>query len=270
MNTDEPAPDNSPASPSIFELEQFASEPDDHGLSLEDLSSAYADLLGRGHDPYQSIVEGQSLPLANTQAEEDQAVLDQVLLDQAAEAEETTDADDACEISPRTIVEAVLFVGHPQNEPMTAAHMASLMRGVRPEEVEELIRELNEAYHAEGCPYWIASAGAGYRMTLRDEFASWRNKFYGRVREARLSQPAVDVLALVAYNQPLSREEIDAIRDKDSGALLAQLVRRGLLRIERRDDAPQVKHYRTTDRFLELFGLGNLSDLPRTQDLDPS
>ncbi len=270
MNTDDSAPDDSLTEPESFGLELFASDPDDHGLSLEDLSNAYAELLGKGHDPYQPISEIPPAAIsAEAPSEEEQVAIDQILLDQAVEEEEPTDPDDACAISPRTIVEAVLFVGHPQNEPMTAAHMASIMRGVRPEEIDGIVHELNEAYRAEGAPYHIVSEGAGYRMTLREEFAPLRNKFYGRIREAKLSQPAIDVLAVVAYNQPITREEIDSIRDKDSGALLAQLVRRRLLAIERREDAPQVKYYCTTERFLELFGLESLDDLPRTQDLDP-
>lgn len=245
--------------------QDVAGELDDQGLSLEDLSGAYAELLGRGHDPYEPVPD--SKPVSE---EEEAAVEDQALLDEASEQAEAGDADDACEISPRTIVEAMLFVGHPDNEPLTAAQIASLMRGVRPEEVEEIVGELNENYRAEGCPYHIVLEGAGYRMTLRDEFRSLRDKFYGRVKEARLSQAAVDVLALVAYNQPLAREDLDKMRDKENGAILSQLVRRRLLRLDRREGESQVKVYRTTDRFLELFGLESLDDLPRTQDLDRS
>ena len=76
------------------------------------------------------------------------------------------------------------------------------------------------------------------------------HKFYGRVKEARLSQAAVEVLAVVAYRQPLTRDEIDALRGRPSGGLLAQLVRRQLLRIERPEDRPRQPKYLTTDRFL--------------------
>ncbi len=258
---------NEPAMPETAEegwsLENFTREPDDQGLSLEDLGNAFAALLGKGHDPYEPIAN-------NLAASPEEAVVEQQheILDQAAQETEGDTADDGCEISPRTIVEAMLFVGHPNNEPMTASQLASLMRGVRAEEVEAILRELNEAYRDEGAPYYIASEGAGFRLALRDEFRNLRDNFYGRVKEARLSQFAVDVLAIVAYNQPLTREQVDALRDKESGAILMQLVRRGLLQIERRDDDSHIKYYRTTKRFLELFGLESLDDLPRTQDLD--
>ncbi len=170
------------------------------------------------------------------------------------------------EISPRTILEAMLFVGHPQHEPLTASHVASLMRGVRPAEIDELVVELNETYAAEQCAYWIESVGAGYRLVLRPEFAPLRDRFYGRVKEAKLSQQAIDVLALVAYNQPLTQAEIDRLRNAASGGVLAQLVRRGLLRVERPDRKPREPIFHTTDKFLELFGLESLDDLPQSQD----
>jgi segregation and condensation protein B len=246
-----------------WSLETLPADPGEGGLSLEDLSSAYAELLGKGHDPYEPIAPAEPAGEAQASLPHDQA-----LLDRLAEEEVAAGADDACELSPRTLVEAILFVGHPHNEPMSAARLASLMRGVRSEEVEEIVRDLNETYRNEGCPYHIALEGAGYRMTLRDEFRTLRDKFYGRVKEARLSQGAVDVLAVVAYNQPVTRDDLDKLRDKDTGAILSQLVRRRLLQIERREEAPHVKYYRTTDRFLELFGLDSLNDLPRAQDLE--
>jgi segregation and condensation protein B len=92
--------------------------------------------------------------------------------------------------------------------------------------------------------------------------------FYGRVKEAKLSQAAIDVLAVVAYNQPLTRPEIDRLRNAASASLLSQLVRRGLLRVERPDQKPREPIYYTTERFLELFHLQSLDELPRSQDPD--
>ncbi len=172
----------------------------------------------------------------------------------------------ACEVSPRTILEAMLFVGHPENQPLTSEQVASLMRGVRAQEIDELVVELNRSYDEEGCPYRIESVGAGYQLVLRDEFHSLRDVFYGRVKAAKLSQAAVDVLAIVAYKQPLTREEMDALRGRPSGSLLAQLVRRQLLRVERPHDKPRTPRFWTTDRFLQLFGLESLRDLPSTPD----
>ena len=140
--------------------------------------------------------------------------------------------------------------------------------GVDSREIDALVRELNDQYEAAGQAYYIASVGPGYQMKLRGQFDSLTNRFYGRIREARLSQAAIDVLAIVAYNQPIVRVEVDRLRDRSSSAILSQLVRRRLLRIERSDDKPPAVRYFTTDRFLELFGLENLESLPRSQDID--
>jgi segregation and condensation protein B len=142
------------------------------------------------------------------------------------------------------------------------------MRGIEPEEIHPLVSELNQQYDADRCPYRIESVGAGYRLVLRAEHRRLADKFRGRLRQARLSQAAIDVLAIVAYNQPLSGEDVSRVRNTASGAVLTQLVRRRLLRIERDEQQPRKARYCTTDRFLELFGLATLDDLPKTEDLE--
>ena len=142
------------------------------------------------------------------------------------------------------------------------------MRGVRVEEVDALVEELNCAYREEGCPYEIEAAGLGYRMRLLPEFNGVRENFYGRVREARLSQAAIDVLAIVAYHQPVTRADVDALRRENSARMLNQLVRRGLLRVERPESTPKSVRYHTTDRFLEFLGLESLQELPQSLDFD--
>jgi len=250
-------------------LEAFKTAPtDEHGLPLDELTQAYADLIARGDDPYAALPDPDESPLSVLTEEDGEEV--EEAGDDELEADDPSagaaNADAACEISPRTILEAMLFVGHPENQSLTSEKVASLMRGVRAQEIDELVVELNRSYDEEGCPYRIESVGAGYRLVLRDEFHSLRDVFYGRVKAAKLSQAAVDVLAIVAYKQPLTREEVDAMRGRPSGSLLAQLVRRQLLRLERPHDKPRTPRFCTTDRFLQLFGLESLRDLPSTPD----
>jgi segregation and condensation protein B len=225
-------------------------------------------LIARGDDPYAALPDPDESPLSVLTEEDGEEV--EEAGDDELEADDPSagaaNADAACEISPRTILEAMLFVGHPENQSLTSEKVASLMRGVRAQEIDELVVELNRSYDEEGCPYRIESVGAGYRLVLRDEFHSLRDVFYGRVKAAKLSQAAVDVLAIVAYKQPLTREEVDAMRGRPSGSLLAQLVRRQLLRLERPHDKPRTPRFCTTDRFLQLFGLESLRDLPSTPD----
>jgi segregation and condensation protein B len=174
----------------------------------------------------------------------------------------------APEINPRSVVEAMLFVGRPDNRPASARELAAAMRGVSPAEVDAAVAELNSAYDADATPYCIEHSQAGYRLVLRDEFDRMRDKFYGRVREAKLSTTAVEVLAIVAYNQPVTAGAIDELRGAPSGGALATLVRRRLLRLERSRDKGVASTYSTTDRFLRLFDLKDLSVLPRSEELE--
>jgi segregation and condensation protein B len=241
-----------------FGLDAFrAASPDDQGLSLDELSQAYADLLAGGDDPFAEASE----PEGPTGV----AAVVEKLADEEEEGQ-PEDQDAFCEISPRSILEAMLFVGHPDNEPLTSEKVASYMRGVRPQEIDELVVEINHSYDQDGSPYRIESVGAGYRMAIRDEFSSLRDRFYGRNKAAKLSQAAIDILAIVAYRQPLTRDEVDSLRAKPSGTILTQLVRRGLLRMERPTKKPRTPCYHTTDRFLELCGLESLRDLPESLD----
>ncbi len=252
------APNNAPPSAPTAEslgLDDFV-EPDDQGLSLDELSQAYAALLAKGNDPYSTA------PTETDQSPAEPAPVSDDL------SGPTADSDAAFDVTPKSIVEAILFVGHPTAEPLTSERIATLMRGVQPAEVDELVRELNGEYATSEAPYRIESVGPGYLMALKTEFSSLRDTFHGRIREARLSQTAIDVLAIVAYHQPAAAEEIDRLRGKPSGAILSQLVRRDLLAIERAGERKSKPQYRTTQRFLELFGLDNLAELPRSHDLD--
>jgi segregation and condensation protein B len=228
------------------------------GISLDQLSAAFAEMLGSGDDPYTTPSE------SNNQAPEDAPQLGGLSVDLHISNHVSADV---CELTPRSILEAMLFVGSPGNEPLTSEQVAALMRGVRPGEVDALVRELNDQYAARRCPYWIVTSGAGYRLALRDEFDSLRQRFYGKARQVRLSQAAIEVLSIVAYSQPISPEEIHRLRGVPSGSLLTQLVRRQLLLLERSSES-KLRHYRTTDRFLELFGLSSLADLPRSKELE--
>lgn len=218
----------------------------DQSISLEQLSQSFAQLIG------------ESAPASTDETSKPED-----------EAEVVYSLEDVCPTNPRTILEAMLFVGHPSNSPLTSRQAASLIRGVSPTEVESLVADLNASYETNAASYRIISEGAGYRMSLLPDYAPLRERFYGRIRQARLSQSAIDVLALIAYNQPITKHEIDELRQRPSGGVLSQLVRRELLQIERVDEKKKRKTlYRTTDRFLQLFGLDSIDDLPRSQEMD--
>jgi segregation and condensation protein B len=163
------------------------------------------------------------------------------------------------------IIEAMLFVG---GTPLTPEVAGTVIRGLGPGQFQEAMDELNRAYRDQGRPYLIQRQGPGYVLALRPHYRSIADKLYGGVREVRLSSAAIDVLAIVAYRQPVTKQEVDSLRGHESGNLLRQLVRRGLITLVGRV-APHGREvqYGTTSRFLELFGLSSLDDLPRTEDL---
>lgn len=266
-------------------------EPDDEPqiLSFEGLSQAFAKAMARKGEP--SSDENHDVEVtADLDAEtrwdaEAETSLDEVaatdprvawssLQDDAEElAEESGEWDRSLDeaqmrVTPHSILEAILFVDNKENQPLEPARASALMRGVEPEEIESIVADLNREYRQNNCPYEIVATGGGFRLVLREAFSPIRNKFYGRVREARLSQAAIDTLALVAYLQPISAEEVNRLRDKPSGHILTQLVRRRLLGVEHAETKPRKTLYRTTDRFLELFGLDDPSDLPQIDEMD--
>ncbi len=258
------------APPEVPALRPNTTRPN-QAVSLDQLTAAFAELLHPGEqldDPNQ---------LENDQQQSDDSdERSSRLLPQPSQAAGETDAEWGegeaiaieSELSVQGIVESMLFVGHPRNLPLSAERIASLIRGVTPEEVGSVIRRLNEIYQSIAAAYHIETVEGGYRLALREELNSIRQKFYGRLRQVKLSQAAIEVLALVAYNEPLTAEEIKNARGTESLSILNQLVRRQLLRVERDDEKPRVTRFSTTKRLLEVFGLDSLADLPQAVDLE--
>jgi segregation and condensation protein B len=163
------------------------------------------------------------------------------------------------------IVEALLFVG---GVPLTPERAAETVRGLTADQFRQAIETLNRSYRQQGRPYRIQVQGHGYVLALVSRYRPVLEKLYGNNRVARLSPQAIDVLSLVAYRQPATKQEIDSLRGADCGSLLRQLVRRGLIAVVQRGESGQREvTYGTTPRFLELFHLSSLDDLPQTQDL---
>jgi segregation and condensation protein B len=166
--------------------------------------------------------------------------------------------------SPEQLVEAMLFVG---GHPLSAEVACAAVRGLTPERFRAAVDALNRRYREQWRPYTIESRGDGFVLAVRPAHRSLRERLFGGPRETRLSQPALDVLSVVAYRQPVGKAEVDAIRGTDSGAVLRQLVRLGLVTVQHRADAAgREVRYGTTPRFLQVFGLASLDELPRLGD----
>jgi segregation and condensation protein B len=224
---------------------------DQAGLPLEDLAEGLQQLMQRGADPYQALPDETSDPI--------------VL---AANPVVANPVDQQCEVTPVSILEALLFVGTPDHRPLTSLEISQLMNGVSAREIDGWVTDLNELYHQRQCPYTIASVDDGYRLELLPQYAGLRETMFGSTRQTKLSPAAIDVLSIVAYQQPVTAEQIEQLRGFASGAILSQLVRRQLLMIERDPTAPRTVKYRTTERFLQLFGISSLDELPQGLELE--
>ncbi len=157
-------------------------------------------------------------------------------------------------------VEAVLFVA---NGALSSRKLAQFALLSDPTEARTIARQLNEVYDAHGSSFRIEQVASGYQLLTRPQFAHWLGKLHQRQAELKLTPPALETLAIVAYRQPIIRADIEAIRGVGCTEMLKQLMERELVRIGGTDDSLGRPHlYETTRTFLEVFGLRNLDDLP--------
>jgi segregation and condensation protein B len=162
------------------------------------------------------------------------------------------------------LVEAMLFAAH---EPLTAEKVGTMIRGLTATLLDETVQTLNQQYRRQQRPYHIQQQGAGYRLMLRSKYRPLLETLYGGLKEARFTQAAIECLSIVAYRQPLSLTDVEAIRGDECGPPLRQLLRRGMVQLTGKSETGDPL-YSTTPRFLEFFQLSKPSDLPRADDLE--
>jgi segregation and condensation protein B len=164
---------------------------------------------------------------------------------------------------PIDVLEALLFAS---DTPLEAERIRDVLDLTAPDEARTLVDELRKRYDVEGRGLQISEAGGGYRMVTRPEVAPWLVRLAGVRTRVRLSRPALETLAIIAYKQPVSRPEVDAVRGVSSEGVLDNLLERRLVRIGGRKEAPGRPFlYETTREFLVAFGLRDLDDLPRVE-----
>ena len=168
---------------------------------------------------------------------------------------------------PIQIVEALLFASDSPVEPERIREVLELRAAA---EARALVEELKARYDADAGPFMIVEVGGGYRMVTRAEFHPWLVRLARSRSRSRLSRPALETLAIVAYRQPISRPEVDAVRGVNSDSVLDHLLERRLIRIQGRKDAPGRPFvYETTREFLVAFGLRDVADLPKVEGALP-
>jgi segregation and condensation protein B len=166
-------------------------------------------------------------------------------------------------VVPEDIVEAMLFASDGPLEPERIREVLGLADVA---EAHTFVAALRQRYDESSRALAIAEVAGGYRMVTRPAMATWLVRLARAKTKQRLSRAALEALAIVGYQQPVSRPEIDAIRGVNSEGVLDSLLERGLVRIAGRKDAPGRPFlYETTREFLIAFGLRDLADLPKVE-----
>jgi len=161
------------------------------------------------------------------------------------------------------IVEALLFAS---DAPVEAERLQEVLGLGAAAAARELVEALRRRLEAEGRALQVVEVGGGFRLVTRPEVAPWLVKLARSRTRSRLSRPALETLAIVAYRQPVSRPEVDAIRGVNSEGVLDNLLERRMVRIAGRKDSPGRPFlYETTRDFLVAFGLRDLADLPKPE-----
>ncbi|HXV37018.1 MAG TPA: SMC-Scp complex subunit ScpB [Myxococcota bacterium] len=165
----------------------------------------------------------------------------------------------------RSIAEALILASP---EPIPAAKLAKLIPRCTPAQARELVGELNAQYAAQQRAFEICEVAGGYQMRTHSAFAAYLQQL-GSTRPLRLSNAALETLAIVAYRQPVTRAEVEHVRGVDAGPVLRGLLERKLIKMAGHRDVPgRPMLYATTKRFLEVFGLAELRDLPTLRELE--
>ena len=169
------------------------------------------------------------------------------------------------DVSAASIVEAILFA---TDTPLPAPKIAEIAGDGNAREVKKHIAALNETYAQRGAAFRIEEIAGGFQMLTLPAYNDRLSKLVQARRETRLSQAALETLAIVAYKQPILRADVEAIRGVAVGEVLNRLRELNLVKIVgRAEEIGRPLLYGTTKKFLDVFGLGSLDDLPKDQEL---
>lgn len=167
------------------------------------------------------------------------------------------------------LIEAVLLAA---DEPLSLRRLAAAAGLTGNSEVRRLLQRLQALYAQDGTAFQVEELAGGFQLLTRPEYHPWLARLRRSGNEMRLTAAARETLAIVAYRQPITRADVEAIRGVQSADMLYQLMEKGLVRISGRDDSlGRPVLYGTTKKFLQAFGLRSLRDLPLAEELvDPA
>jgi len=164
----------------------------------------------------------------------------------------------------KNIIESLLLV---TEEPLTIARIKSILIEPGRKELQNALTELAAEYEARKGGFFLREVAGGYQIRTRPEYREWIKRLI-QPKPLRLSKPALETLAIIAYKQPIIRSDIEHIRGVNCGGILRMLLERKLIRILGRKEIPgRPIIYATTKQFLEIFDLKDLKDLPTPEEI---
>src|SRR3989338_7607357 len=166
----------------------------------------------------------------------------------------------------KNIIEAMLFVS---DKSLFLSEIKSVLEEPDANEIKDVIAELASEFETQGRALRIKEIAGGYQIVTDPVFAPWLKRLYKTAGSDRLSGPSLETLAIIAYKQPASKPEIEAIRGVNVDGVLKTLVEKNLVKIMgRRETVGRPIIYGTTQEFLQYFGLNSLEELPKLEELN--
>ena len=177
-------------------------------------------------------------------------------------------SDEGVEVTVESVVESVLFAC---DEPVTPNKLVNILGTGSVKQIRQCIMELNKKYEESNSAFRIEKIAGGYQMMTLDAYNHWLRKLIKVRSDNKLTQAALETLAIIAYKQPIIRADVEAIRGVSSGEMIRSLMYKGLVKIAGRAEVlgrPML--YGTTKKFLDVFGLNATKDLPKIEELKKS
>jgi segregation and condensation protein B len=165
----------------------------------------------------------------------------------------------------KNIIESLLFVA---DEPLTIDRFKQILNQPETKQIRSTLEEISAEYQERQGGFYLHEVAGGFQIRTRPEYTPWIKRLI-QPKPSRLSKAALETLAIVAYKQPIIRSDIENVRGVDCGGVLKVLLERGFLRVMGRKEIPgRPLIYGTTKRFLEVFDLKTLKDLPSPKEIE--
>lgn len=179
--------------------------------------------------------------------------------------EQTEEPEGEFDTTLESVVEAVLFAS---DEPLSVARLVEIAEAGSIKTIRQAVKDLNKKYRGGGFSFRIEEVAGGYQMMTLSCFNPWLSKLIKVRSDNKLTPAQLETLAIIAYKQPIIRADVEAIRGVATGEIIRNLMYKGLVKIVGRAEIlGRPMQYGTTKKFLDIFGLADLKDLPKVEEL---